>query len=80
MISIPTTLVSIRSHIVFILDKKKWNKVEIKSSVSPKGVWGSSAVTHGNSMFLYGGMDAAGNYSNELYEFNFGIISSVFTT
>jgi N-acetylneuraminic acid mutarotase len=60
------------SAILTTLEKKKWSKVEVKSPVTPKGLWGASAVTINNSMVLFGGMDAVGNYSNDLYQFDFG--------
>jgi hypothetical protein len=52
-------------------EKKKWSNVE--SKFAPKSLWGASAVTSNHYMYLFGGMDAAGNYSNHLYQFNFGI-------
>jgi hypothetical protein len=65
-------LVFFLSFMSLRIEQQKWSDVKVESSVAPKGVWGASAVSADHSMYLFGGLDALGNYSNDLYKFNIG--------
>ncbi len=52
------------------IGKKEWSSV--KSTNTPPGVWGSTAVVYNKSMYIFGGMDSVGSYSNDMYQFDFG--------
>lgn len=51
------------------LASRKWKEVGI-SGDRPSPRWGHSAVTYNHKMYIFGGFSE--NYTNELWQFDFG--------
>eukprot|EP01087_Luapelamoeba_hula_P019674 TRINITY_DN654_c0_g1_i11.p1 TRINITY_DN654_c0_g1~~TRINITY_DN654_c0_g1_i11.p1 ORF type:complete len:533 (+),score=69.97 TRINITY_DN654_c0_g1_i11:253-1851(+) len=49
--------------------QRKWKKVSTKGT-APVGMWGHSAVVHGDVMYVYGGL-AGSTFSNTMYTYLF---------